>query len=127
MTSEDSSPTLPPLDLTATSEDDPMNQSNQEHVDMTMKRANLSLFYGDYRGGETPHTWLRNFKLKTAMSGFDEPKKMEVLRTRMIPGKESGDWWEEVRTRINRTKWEEVRRAFKTKWPAPKKVATGGT
>jgi hypothetical protein len=88
---------------------------------MTTKRANISLFYGDYREGETPHTWLRNFELETTMSGFDEPKKMDVFRICMIPGEESGDWWEEMRTRINRTKWEEVRRAFETKWPAPKK------
>jgi hypothetical protein len=88
---------------------------------MATKRANLSLFYGDYREGETPHTWLRNFELETTMLGFDEPKKIEVFRICMIPGEESGDWWEEVRTRINRTKWEEVRRAFETKWPAPKK------
>jgi hypothetical protein len=124
--SEDSSPTLSSLDLTTTSEDNPTNQSNQEHVDMTTKRANISLFYGDYRESETPHTWLRNFELETTMSGFDEPKKMEVFRICLIPGEELGDWWEEMRTKINRTKWEEVRGAFETKWPTPKKSGHGG-
>ncbi|KAF8486641.1 hypothetical protein JB92DRAFT_2836675 [Gautieria morchelliformis] len=85
------------------------------------KKASINLFYGDYREGEVPHTWLRNLELEAVMAVFDEGKKMEVFGLCMMPAEESGEWWEDMRGRIDRTKWREVKEVFETKWLVPKR------
>ncbi|KAF8468740.1 hypothetical protein JB92DRAFT_2838519 [Gautieria morchelliformis] len=123
-TSGESSPTLSSLNLTTTSEEEPAYQANQDEktTSAMTKKTNISLFYGDYREGEVPHAWLRNFELEATMAGFDEAKRIEVFGICMMPAEESGDWWEEMRTKINRTKWGEVKQVFEMKWSVPKKT-----
>ncbi|KAF8492471.1 hypothetical protein JB92DRAFT_3237561 [Gautieria morchelliformis] len=121
--SGESSPTLSSLNLTTTSEEESADQAsqNEETTSAMTKKKSISRFYRDYRDGEVPHAWLQTFKLEAMMAGYDEGMRIEVLGICMMPAEESGDWWEEMRTKINRTKWGEVKRVFEMKWPIPKK------